>query len=456
MLFDQAAIQKAYGASFARLGSTIYRFEPGTGDPVYSLEQVTFKGTPFGVIWDGDGDFLNIQDTIDATAHSTNSYIDLRPGRFSAIGDQPTTDAANVRPRNIAIAYTWDDPATPAVVEEYGLIENAKSGSGNDVLVGNHRANQLEGNIGNDTLDGGTVANAGIGNVATGQGDNAADTLKGGADNDTYLVREGGGSGATVDVVDDTSGKDTLTFFAKNNAPLPFEGWAEKGNNTAGPWTRGRWQYERSGLFNADLIVTDVGITGTQVKLLNFQDGRYNIRLVSFLERTYAALTGVITDVPGAHNLPGTAAAEEIQALDGNDTINAGAGDDLVYGGTGVDFINGEAGNDRLYGEDDIDVIDGGDDNDAIEGGLGDDILDGRAGLDKVAGQAGSDIVTATRVMTNSMVNRSSHWRTHSIWPSWIPALACGATGSMAAPATTSKSQVRPMTNSWAVAAPTS
>jgi Ca2+-binding RTX toxin-like protein len=381
LVFDQAGIQEAYGANLGtRTGNTTYRFEPGTTiDRTVVGDTVTYQGIPFGIIWDGAGN-----DTIDASSIGTASFIDLRPGHFSAIGSHDANLGATERGRNIAVAYRKD-----GLPDTAGWIENAKGGAGSDLLIGNARENQLEGNAGNDILDGGVAANAGTGTIPVGQGDGAADTLVGGAGNDSFILREGGGVDLNTDLVDDDGPSDSVRFQDKQDAMLPFEGWVER-DVTAGPWVRGRWQYELSG---ADLVVTDT-TTNAQGKLLNFADGDYSIRLFQPLTRQYADITNVIIDEPGAHNLSGTAAADEIQLLDGDDTANAGAGDDLVEGGDGADNINGDADNDRLYGEAGRDEIDGGSGNDEAYGGLDPDIVQGRAGADKLAGQAGADVVT--------------------------------------------------------------
>jgi Ca2+-binding RTX toxin-like protein len=75
-------------------------------------------------------------------------------------------------------------------------IENAKSGKGNDVLMGNDAANVLDGSAGNDDLKGGfgtDTLTGGIGN----------DTLVGDADFDTYIYNTGDG----FDTIEDLDGQ---------------------------------------------------------------------------------------------------------------------------------------------------------------------------------------------------------------------------------------------------------
>ena len=107
--------------------------------------------------------------------------------------------------------------------------------------------------------------------------------------------------------------------------------------------------------------------------------------------------------------ITGGADANDIQALDGNDTIDGGAGadtidggpgadtisggdgNDLLLGGTGANFLLGGAGDDVLYGYEDAEYIAGDSGNDFLFGGAGDDILAGGDGNDRAYGQDGKD-----------------------------------------------------------------
>lgn len=144
MLYDLAAVQYLYGASLdTRAGNTTYHFVPNT--PILET------------IWDGGG-----HDTFDASGLSKPVLIDLGPGHFSSIGVD-----------NVALLFT-DDPGPAAAnlaIAAGVTIEDAKGGSGSDLLVGNDAANRLEGGAGNDSL-------AGLRGV---------DTLVGGSGVDVFL-----------------------------------------------------------------------------------------------------------------------------------------------------------------------------------------------------------------------------------------------------------------------------
>ena len=119
-LYDIAAVQSIYGANNAT----------NAGDTAYDA---TAFNTTF-VIWDGNGEQAS-RDTIDASAITSNSIIDLRPGSFSSI-----SDLSNVFD-NIAIAFG-------------SYIEDAIGGAGDDIIVGNALSNRLRGGDGDDKIYG--------------------------------------------------------------------------------------------------------------------------------------------------------------------------------------------------------------------------------------------------------------------------------------------------------------
>lgn len=109
---------------------------------------------------------------------------------------------------------------------------------------------------------------------------------------------------------------------------------------------------------------------------------------------------------PGRNDfLNGSPANDRIEALGGDDVVNAGAGDDHVLGGEGADALAGQDGADRIEGEAGRDFVLGGGGNDLILGQDGNDsLLAGNEGDDRIYGDAqadeatvfNSDTVTAT------------------------------------------------------------
>lgn len=127
-------------------------------------------------------------DTIEWISASESATIDLRPGAWSDLGKTLTfwdaTQSYIVGTSNNTVAIHYDV-----------VIENARGGFGNDILIGNDVDNKLEGNLGADYLSGG----AGNDTLDGGAG---IDTMIGGSGDDTYVVDN------VADVVTE-SGADT-------------------------------------------------------------------------------------------------------------------------------------------------------------------------------------------------------------------------------------------------------
>ena len=68
----------------------------------------------------------------------------------------------------------------------------------------------------------------------------------------------------------------------------------------------------------------------------------------------------VLRDVNSGGTMTGTALADALFGLGGNDVINGQAGNDILYGGVGRDTLIGAGGSDTLHGGQGIDRLDGG------------------------------------------------------------------------------------------------
>ncbi len=88
--------------------------------------------------------------------------------------------------------------------------------------------------------------------------------------------------------------------------------------------------------------------------------------------------------------LTGSAVANRIDGMGGNDRIDGMGGDDRLYGGTGNDVIAGGSGNDYIEDLDQDNQLSGGDGNDRIVTGTGSNTLDGGAGDDVLDADPGS------------------------------------------------------------------
>ena len=85
------------------------------------------------------------------------------------------------------------------------------------------------------------------------------------------------------------------------------------------------------------------------------------------------------------------AAADTVNAGNGNDTVYGNGGDDRLTGGNGDDTLDGGNGNDRLTGSNGDDILDGGSGADYLYGNNGDDTLLGGNGNDRLYGHANND-----------------------------------------------------------------
>lgn len=162
MAFDIAAVQSIYGANSGTR----------TGDDSYALPDANQSGTGYRAIWDADG-----KDEI-VYAGARDTVIDLNA---ASLLTEPYGGGRLSSAVGVYGGYT---------IAEGVVIEDGRSGAGNDALRGNEAANGLWGGDGLDTLDGGS-------------GD---DTLDGGAGADALS----GGDGADVFAFErfDDSGPD--------------------------------------------------------------------------------------------------------------------------------------------------------------------------------------------------------------------------------------------------------
>jgi serralysin len=146
LLDDIAAAQQEYGANMTtRTGDDTYGFNSNLGErPWYVATSASSKLVM--AIWDAGGN-----DTLDFSGYANNQLIDLHAGNFSNVGGLTG---------NVAIA-------------ENVTIENAKSGSGADTILGNDAGNAIFGGAGADTIQGGNGTNYL-------RGDDGADTISGG------------------------------------------------------------------------------------------------------------------------------------------------------------------------------------------------------------------------------------------------------------------------------------
>ncbi|WP_254899434.1 calcium-binding protein [Methylomagnum ishizawai] len=377
MLFDIAAVQKLYGAN-PTTGSDdedIYKFNEQKIDDNTTITNAAYT------IWDADGE----NDTIDASDQTVGVHINLEPGRFSW-----TKEKAVSNRHYIAIAYN----PTGAIYDN-NYIEDAKSGDGNDDIIGNDGNNKLTGGKGNDTLDGGKGDD-----TLYGGPDN--DRLYGGPGQDRYIFKQGENAGSDY-IIDyggdkhDGDGNGQLFYRRADGKDAPLGGnipaspTGKRGECSGGD---GEFIYkfsgeiDDSGAIPADshgvLTITSLNDPAFKVVLNDFMNGEFGITLQP-APVAYIALNNISTGT-GVDNYKNTGDAN-------NNKLLCGPGEDRLEGQDGNDALMAREGNDGLYGGEGNDYLDGGVEDDYLEGGNGNDFLNGCAGADTVRGGDGSDYI---------------------------------------------------------------
>ncbi|WP_246252798.1 beta strand repeat-containing protein [Allomesorhizobium camelthorni] len=266
-------------------------------------------------------------------------------------------------------------------------IENILAGSGDDSLTGDALANTLDGGAGNDTVDysgrtgsvlvtlnGGTDARVTIGgsledtlrNVENIIGGSGSDTIIGDA-HANVLIGGGGGDilkgGLGSDILDGAVGSDTADFSDKTASVVV----ALNGSNNAVATVGGVAEDTLRNIENifggagADLLTGD-GLAnilrgGGAADVL---DGGGGVDTADYREKTVS----VVATLNGA--------ADTVVKIGGvnEDTIR------------NIENISGGSAGDTLTGDASVNVLLGNGGADFLTGGLGNDVLDGGAGLD--------------------------------------------------------------------------
>ncbi|MEP0210064.1 MAG: M10 family metallopeptidase C-terminal domain-containing protein [Paracoccaceae bacterium] len=332
-MVDILAIQNLYGESTVTAGDDVWGGTDSTiGTYLDALFDSVATGTDPQNIFDGGSVAYTIfdhsgNDTIDFSYSSHSDNVNLNGESFSNVGGLTG---------NVGIARGT-------------VIENLKTGSGNDTVTGNSADNAIWGNDGSDDIagkEGSDTIVGGNGNDNLHGGD-GQDILQGGSGNDTL---EGG---AGSDTADGGSGHDRLWVGGGDD----FADGGE-GNDGIGGWAG-----------------NDVLNGGQGNDTLRGGDGN-----------------DTLDGGDDADLIWGGTGNDSILASSGNDTIGGGAGKDVIFGGTGANVINGGSSGDELHGGAGNDTLKGGRGNDELNGGEGDDLLDGGKDKDIITGGSGLDI----------------------------------------------------------------
>ncbi|MGQ0674399.1 MAG: S8 family serine peptidase, partial [Hyphomicrobium sp.] len=371
-------ILRTYGSEASRNDQFFYTDEYGD----FWLRPDNFGNDTRTIIEDLDGG----TDTINASAVTTDSGIDLNAGGLSIIANGLMQIAAGT------------------------LIENALGGDGNDTISGNGVTNVIKGNRGNDTIYG--LGGADL--LAGDQGDDTliggvgGDFLSGGAGRDTAsyassaravrvsLGDQQGGTWNGTATGGDAAG-DNLTYI-ENLEGSRFHD-VLTGNGEGNVLIGGAGNDQLDGGGGSDRLIggqgNDIYTVDNEFDVILEDRGAGTQDHVKTTLASYTMADNVeileFTNWLDFHHGIGNALANRMFGHHGNDLLEGGGGNDTLAGGRGVDTLFGGANDDRLFGEDGNDTLLGGAGNDTLDGGANHDLLIGGTGVNTLIGGSGRD-----------------------------------------------------------------
>ena len=449
----------------AGTGNTPSTFVTGT-QVMKALIELLPPEERYSYSFDGNSQALdNIIATLDMLVGAQYDIVHINSEFATQLSDHDPGLASLLFVRSAAIATEGNDVFTAAAyLAKFGATRGSLTGDDTVLALGGD--DLIEGSLGADTLNGGggfdtvdyTGSNAAVTvNLTTStnspsggwaQGDTlisienvigsqyndfltgsstlnilngglGADTMAGGANNDTYYVDDAG------DVVIEVAGQGTDTVIASltytlltNFENLTLGGVGDidgTGNSVNNRLIGNDGANTLSGLAGADNISGGGGVDhllggegndildgGTGDDLMEGGNGTDTYTVDSAGDVIVETLTGGVDTVRstavsytlsdhletlslmGAFDQDGTGNAQA-NTINGNNFVNT------LIGGAGADVLNGNAGNDTLEGGADNDRLNGGAGIDSLAGGDGADILDGGTQADSMAGGLGND-----------------------------------------------------------------
>jgi Ca2+-binding RTX toxin-like protein len=251
--------------------------------------------------------------------------------------DGTTWTNAQVNTRALEVFGTAGNDSMTGV---YYFADTLRGGAGNDTLVAAGGGDTLDGGDGDDVLKTNDLYNDNTITFVSGKG---ADTMTGSYFSDTYVFNLGDGVDTVTDYSNGYGNTDVLKFGAGISA----------GDVTP----------VRSG---GDLVFKLANGTD-QITFKNwFADGngRYQIEQVKFADGTTWTASqlnssfNVMTGTSASESMTGAAGKSNIMSgLDGNDSLLGDGGADRLDGGLGADTMRGGAGNDTYVVDNVGDVV---------------------------------------------------------------------------------------------------
>lgn len=248
MALDVAALQNLYGAETFAEGDSDYTLMNAKGGKLSLAEGDVQVGRAFYCIWDSGGD-----DSIDYKGGKKSVLINLNDATLDTSGNSADIADLVAQLRDTKFFDQMSSKLRSSIVDEWhnaggffsqvldvkkgkyagidggysiangAVIEDARGGKANDLLIGNEYDNKISGLDGHDTLLGGGGSDrlsGGNGNdwIDGGAGN---DTLSGGAGKDTFVFSTGYGT----DTITDFDGSDRINLKRMDNAG---DGWMEE------------------------------------------------------------------------------------------------------------------------------------------------------------------------------------------------------------------------------------
>jgi Ca2+-binding RTX toxin-like protein len=382
MAFDIAVIQDKYGVNEEwATGNDSYRLPDENVTAQFDENwNITREATSFKSIWDAGG----TDEIVYGGARDT--VIDLRPATLKY------EEGGGGR-----ISHAWGIHGGFTIANAV-TIENARSGSGADTLIGNDAANRLDGGAGTDTIQGGAGDDTIIGGLGR-------DLMSGGVGADTYVY---------ASLADSAVGqhRDVITDFNPAEDKINLDALGAKS------FIGSKWFTGEAGQVN---YFAGSGVTVVRIDADGDRSVDMEIELSGLMD-----LTGSNFGSLAHERLVGTSGDDVLQGLEGNDVLIGLAGNDVLDGGAGndtadysgtthnirldldlataqdtgltgfdtlisVENLIGGGGANTFYGSAESNRLEGRGGNDLLDGRGGDDFIVGGAGSDQLAGRAGSD-----------------------------------------------------------------
>lgn len=307
------SVSDAFGADIGAvtgIDMTVFGDLPDPDDVFHFTDE--FMGLALGdpsrtLVNDTDGGI----DWINASAMSSNVFIDLRNGTTSLVEIGATAN-----------------------------IENAITGDGDDTLIGNGLNNELHGMRGSDTFRGG----------------GGADILKGGTGRDTadYSISA---AAVTVSLV---AGVVGIGGHAHGDTLFSIENVIGSNHNDTLTGSNGI-----NDLFGGIGFDTLIGGRGAD-NLFGGDDFDFADYSASLKKVFVSLFTNLGTGgdakgdvLDGIEGLVGSAIGDSLVGDNGDNTLLGGGGADILAGRGGIDTLDGGSGNDRIIGGQGADLLTG-------------------------------------------------------------------------------------------------